>query len=734
MLKESHFRQTHINLEKALLPKLWKVLKSGGAGCAETSYPHLLPLVSKLDRSILNDKIFHFYQNFFEHMATGLTARVAHAASSRADISAIATAYFECMQYVFIQLQGFPEELFTAAESNLSDFCMKLAQTHISGTIEFLLTNENVPNGKFVLARIALLIRFWRENSREVELYQKLVSQFWTEFYATVEKAFAVERSDKQTRANLELIFDFVQRLNSKASPQSTESCKVKFSEPIDEGEEEVEEDGDDEEEKQAEEPKQEVKASPEKLEDIQIIEFAIKLCRLYMKRTSETTNVIFIGHLERLLKFFGSAEFFAKLAGSASDVLKLYDKFACWLLVPQLRCENTVDIILMLHQYLPDGEKSSLLNKLIKTPNETVQNWILSRILSYPLSVSADVAQLLKQPLVKELLLKVARAVIKGENTTDNINLLHKCFFQNENGNILIDCDLSQSMVDILVQPLADESEEEVVLDTCASFIAQIMPVICSDPAKKATQVQIFQQLFQLSARSPSRGLSEDTLWEIVTSWQDALSSGDIKADAELVKTCSKIVNKRLRSLVGDVDPSTRPDVESLAEIVSKFVLCSVENLVESEKAVRVEEMLGVLFTESESLRQSAVDEVVQAAAFVELLDGSLNLAPIAQESKPLAASNTTESLQSLLLTTLFAFETVFKLTCVARSSQKASEGAAETSVDDERTEDFCDLDETLLKQWPQRVYEETIAGVRVSVLSNVFVNNFLVNDRAAN
>ncbi len=39
---------TNVNVEKALLPGLWSLLKEGGYGSASIAYPCLLPLVSRL--------------------------------------------------------------------------------------------------------------------------------------------------------------------------------------------------------------------------------------------------------------------------------------------------------------------------------------------------------------------------------------------------------------------------------------------------------------------------------------------------------------------------------------------------------------------------------------------------------------------------------------------------------------------------------------------------------------
>lgn len=708
-------------MEKALLPKLWKMLKNGGGGNAETIYPHLLPLLSKLDRTVLGDKTIPFYLNFFENINIGLTTRVVHSASSRADITAIATAYFECIQFVFIQLHRCPSELFDAAEVQLGELCERIFRTHLIGTIEFFLTNENAMNGKHVLGRLALLVRSWTDNCKDIEVYQDLLKLFWTEVFATIEKSFTTAKGERQTTANLELIFEFVQQLGSQSPTNKTKTAKVKFAA--------VEDAGGTDEVDSVTKTDEEANAKEKCTEPLQ--ELAVSVCRLYMKKVTETTDPVFIVHLEKLLKLYRTEPFFGKLVGgSSNDIAKLYDKFASWLLVPQLRSENTVDIILMLYPYLDATEKTKLLTKLIKFPNETVQYWTLSRILSHPLCTSPDILRLLSHSTVHEMLLKTAKNVVAGKNVTDSVNLLHKCFFQTENGDILIDCLTSAGIVEILSQSLTDTTADEHILDTCASFLAQIMPVICSDPNKKELQIKMFVRLFRLSVNREISAhlISEDTLWEVVTSWQDALSSKDIELDDNLIGICSDIVQDGLDQFTQN-DRSALADIESLAEIVSKLILCSIECCESEAKTGQATKIIDNLFGKCEKAYRSIVNDVQHACTFIELISDRFGASKLGDEAS-ITEGEIGERIRSMIHLTIYKFETIFKITCNVKKCQQAdvaTEPAA--STDDEHTEDYCDLDETLLKQWPDRLYDDALDAIYAATLCNTLVENSLVS-----
>lgn len=710
-------------MEKALLPKLWKILKNGGGGSAETIYPHLLPFLSKLDVSVLGDKIIPFYLNFFENINAGLRSRVLHQASSRADITAIATAYYECIQFVFIQLRNGSTDAF-GSEFNLTEFCLTVLREHLIGVIAFFLENgNNAFNGKCVLGRLIVLVQFWSNTCGDNELYKTVLDCFWSELFGVIEKSFAKEKNDQQTAANLNLIFDFVQLARNQSMNVKPKSAKVKFNIEAEQQSDQI--DG-----------VAEI-VSPTKIGhcETELNQLVANLCKLYMTKISITMNSVFVEHLENLFKQFGNEAFFKKISTSSNDITKLYDKFASWLLIPQLRSENIVDIVLMLYPHLQVSEKSKLLNKLVKFPNEIVQNWVLSRILSHPLCIEADIIQLLSQPIVTELLTKSAQAVING-NATDNINLLHKCFFQNEIGDILIDRKTCEAIFEILSEPLDDATADSSTLDTCASFLAQILPAICSDEKKKDLQINLFVKLFRLSVNKEiSSNLSEDTLWEVMTSWQDALSSNDIQLNESLLDVCSTVINKNLLVAISDQDVAVE-SLENISEIVSKLILCSIECYEEEDAAKYqcADNIIKNIFKKCNEAYELHLDVATQSCTFVELINGKQNSSAVDNLNSEIFSVNTYESVSALFKLAVFKFLAIFKITCNVKKRQKSNDtepndvSNESTNTDDEHTEDFCDLDETLIKQWSNQVYEETLNGIYVATLAQFLLDNFTV------
>lgn len=108
------------------------------------------------------------------------------------------------------------------------------------------------------------------------------------------------------------------------------------------------------------------------------------------------------------------------------------------------------------------------------------------------------DITKLLTLNEVTDHLIDCARAVSNGV-LKENLIILHKCFFQTESGDILIDTRTCERIVDIMCEPLNDPSKVNA-LDSCGSFLAQIMPVICSDEKKKHLQCKIFIIMFEFS------------------------------------------------------------------------------------------------------------------------------------------------------------------------------------------------------------------------------------------
>lgn len=726
-----YFRPNYINLEKALLPKLWKILKSGGAGSAETIYPHFLPLLSKLNRGILGEKVLAFYSNFFEYLNVGLRARLAYQANSRSDITAISNAYYECLQYIVIQVQAFPSDAFDDG-TDASQFSLNLLQEHVINVISYLLANAESNNGKYVLIRMVELIQFWNQTRDTNPIYNALLTHFWGELYSTIENSFGKTDEDQCLRQKLDLIHDLVQSLRL-GSVNKIKSSKVKFE--IDSA-----------------------TAASDHVDGItkkgtneattffknEINELIVKLCKFYMKKTSDSVSDHFVRPLENLFAEFGnSAEFFAQLCGSSADIPKLYDKFASWLLLKEIRSEGVLDITLKLYPHLDATEKTRLLNKLVKFPNESVKNWTLSRLLSHPLCTEAEVLRLLSQPIVTAQIIKNAQELTTG-HVTEAINLMHKCFFQTENGDILIDNKTCESIIEILCNALADQNISDNTLDTCVSFLSQVMPVICGDEQKGIIRDKMFVKLFALCVdKGRLAMLNEDTLWEVVTSWQDALSSNDIKLTDELLETCAEIIRDSLDAAIQDQN-ITINHIESISEILSKLILCSIERFDDDDeqKYQNADKIIESVFSKVNAQYKEYLNGCLEACTFIELLNGHITAVPtiLPYVNNDLGVLDVYKNANALLKLATFKFRAIFKITCTVPKSRKNSESEhehedgnedieTEKPLDaEEHTEDFFDLNESLMKKWSDKIYDEIHGAIYLGGLFNSFLENFNV------
>lgn len=90
----------YVNMRKAVLPKLWSVLRNGGSGCASTIYPHLLPLLSHLPPEVKSQDEA-FCREFFNNFREGLSCK--RVSQSISENTAILKSFMECLRYSIAQ-------------------------------------------------------------------------------------------------------------------------------------------------------------------------------------------------------------------------------------------------------------------------------------------------------------------------------------------------------------------------------------------------------------------------------------------------------------------------------------------------------------------------------------------------------------------------------------------------------------------------------------------------------
>lgn len=694
----------HINISKMFLPKLWKILRT----CLYPSiiFPNLLPLLSKFNKTIMpDDQLQTFYLKFFENINEGLRS----VQLSKSDLNVVTSTYFEILQYTMIQIINDAEQ--TEDEKLIK--VNNLIDDHIIAVIYWCINTESV-FGKIVFNRISEIIKFWSKNVTTNEFYRKIFDRFWVELYQVLDGSL-------ETSSNLQQIsnghIELIKNLKTSSQPKSV---KIKVeSDPI---------------------VKPDITEITEKMKDISFEEplsnLVYKLCFSYVVKINSTLDKSLVENLDIMIKEYQSKELFKYLASNQEDrnICSLYDTFAEWLQCDDLKCEAVIEIILALYKYLEPSEKIDLLNRWIRIP-QIQKSWLIMRALSYPLCCDAGITKFLKMKEVTDYLSECAMQVSRGVYK-DNLIILQKCFFQTENGDILIDNKTCGNIVEIICNTLNDENKVNQI-DQCASFLAQIFSTICSDSQKKDIQLRIFLSLFDFSiTKEISENVSEDTMWEISTAWQDALSSGDLEMNDELLGYCSRVVDKKLYNMTM-IDASIQ-DVERTAELVSKLVMCSNEDKQGIEREEAVNSMLKKLLSQENSNGKY----LESLCTSIQSIRGEYTYAlrtNIIFENDVMF----NDVLDVELKYNIFKLNVILMLSCNIKKKAMQENVRDEDSEneddeiefselkkkmevqEEEITEDYCDLNENLLKEWKGIIMESFL---EISV-SNSVLSTFLTH-----
>ncbi|XP_063699534.1 E3 ubiquitin-protein ligase listerin [Culicoides brevitarsis] len=675
-----------VSREKVFLPKLFKLLKNGGNGNAVAIYPHLLPLVSQLNPEFLGD-MTEFYRNFFISIKEGMQT----IAGTKSELVAVIIGYYESLKFVFIQL----------AKDENHQFAQELMDDHVIAVIYWGINAEQSYVPKQLFSHVASLIAYWNEKS---DFYGKILNRFWSETFLVLKSTLESHKNiEKITAAHLELVLAL-----RNCNGTSRQKANVKFAGPADEVDAVSVDHG----------------VSQTSTFDADLRLLIQKLCAVYVENAESSRNSVYVLKLERLIKDFPSATTFEALAGD-KNLLFVFDTFKNWLLDENLRSESVVELILMLMKQVQSEEKSEILEKIAKIQVSEVQSWVLLRLLSHPLCQEPCVGPILELPEVQKHLISCAKAVVAND-TLDNLNLLHKCFFQNESGEILINVATCEAIVDTINE--AFDSTDKSSLDTCASFIAQIMPVICSDEKKLALQHRTFMKLFAFSVKSVvCDDLSEDTLWEVTTAWQDSLSSDDIKLTNDLLEQCASIVEAQITE-------ETEPEgFERVAELCSKLINCSTEDLHEEEKISAVTNTFKALLKPNETDFKANLLKFVELSVYLEALNASILREDLTFPLiKSLQTENCPKLLSEMTKQAMFKACLLFKLTCSTKKRRNTtsmcdagSDDAMDVDQDDdeELTEDYVNIDEGLLKDWSDGLYEEAMDVIKAATVGDVLV-----------
>lgn len=326
----------------------------------------------------------------------------------------------------------------------------------------------------------------------------------------------------------------------------------------------------------------------------------------------------------------------------------------------------------------------------------------------------------MLSQPEAIDLVINVANEAI-CENSKNCFNLLRKCFFQTDSGDIPINSKAVDSILEIVSRPLISDNKMEHLMDSCGSFIAQIMPVICSgENSSPHVQREIFLKLFKFSIEhSPDDFISEDTLWEISTCWQDTLSSKDILTDTKLLQCCKAVVENCLQK-----ENLTFESIDSIAGAITQFVICSTEHITEEENCFQ---QIDITINEFLRHNEDTLRKINKTQELCLFLEGLQAKVVVDEElhSDCMKHTETIQAYHQVLLNSCI----LYKLICKPGIGQIHSSYENLDNEDNDQCSD--DAIKNAAKPWSDTLYNETLRCIGMASVADAFLDiNLQVSD----
>ncbi|CAG9858317.1 unnamed protein product [Phyllotreta striolata] len=511
---------TYINIEKLFLPKLWKILKQGGQGNASVIYPSLLPLISYLPPTI-EETVPQFYSLFFENLWLG--SKQKSTVASRSESVAVATAFVECLQYIILKKQ-----------SDLP-FCKTLIKTHLLASIEWCLLEDST-NYKSLFNQIASLIQHWSRNLDSDGL--KACLEFFLEnvldlFRDTLFNVKEIPCFDVESFAVKQL--DFMQSL--KCISKSKKQYKVKFCTDSESSSKQKPEVGN-------------VINDKNYLDRLNI--FAYNVSELYVQYTTEKKSNILIKHLYSLVINFDTECFFLAMSerlkskNPDSTLADIYSNvLQPWLNTQELCCKHVVSLIFLLFEFLQTEDKSAILNTFLKVPSDECLSWCISEALSHPHNKNPLVKEWLRSERISKFIISITDLIIV-DGCPPELGVLFKLsLVEDENGEILLHKEAVLSIVSKLTLAIENYTDHTITADTCTSQAAYISAIIYTENLLLTYKDTLLLALFRLSCNPEidNEIVSQETMYEVTTSWQDALTllTKNLSKE-ESLSLCSKL------------------------------------------------------------------------------------------------------------------------------------------------------------------------------------------------
>lgn len=586
-----------VSVDKLVLPKLWRVLRSGGQCCASIVYPNLLPFVSQFPKFSVNTD--QLYVNFFDNMRQGFSVKSVQV--SRSEMQAVVTSFVECLRYSIV------------VNAENVDLCIRLFKEQLVPVVESCMTENTVTMKQLLFSEVTHLLRYWSKNraNETYKSYVPLIRQFWIELRLLFDKLIDVPWESAVSHtvdAQIELL------LTLKHAPDcSRKKLKVKFSSP------------DDVVAKQPEISVNKVDADP--LFNAELCEFVNALCAIYFNKINDRQSTVYIEPLNKVMKHFASRKLFVALSTSFQsnkDFFEFYDESLKPLLLTNPESMGQiVELIFYFITYINDTEKDKVLKSLVELNDISITRSVIYSSLSKCNRNDRVIKEWYTQADVTKLLVDVAREIVSPEHDDPqkNQSLILLAFETSDTGDALINEEAANEIVSILCDSLS--GTDEACPMQLIEFITKLMTLIWSHKRTISSAVQILETLFELCTRGHDDGDSASAV-AVCDSWKEGLvKSSQMLSRSEfndLIKRCALIIWSKV------YNAHTAHIKDTLVDLATDVLEVIINN--DDTRSDYVEETILLFLTASDIKLWTA--EATTVAIYGEITTGNLYLSSL--------------------------------------------------------------------------------------------------------
>jgi len=590
-----------VNIDKLVLPKLWRILRFGGQCCASTVYPNLLPFVSQFPKLGVN--IDDLYINFFDNMRQGFSIKSVQ--MSRSETSAIITSFAECLRYsILINAENI-------------DLCIRLLKEQLMPIIETCMTGS-MATRQFCFIEITHLIRYWSKNrtNEGYKSYIPIIQQFWIELHLLFDNLINVSQENYEMSQNIDIKNSQIEfLLTLKNAPDRTrKKLKVKFS------------NADNSVKRQSEIKVTDV--NTDIVFNAEFCQFINVLCTSYFNKINHQRSIDYISQLNKLTKHFESKELFIALSKSLEvdkNFFEFYDKSLKYLLLQNSETmEQILELIFYFIAYINDAEKDKVLKSLIELNDIMIIRNVIQCSLSKCNRNDRVIKKWYTQANVNKLLIDVAKEIASFEcnNLEKNQDLILLAFETSEMGELLISKEGAIEIVSILCDSLNDT--HDICSMQFVTFITKLMTLIWNHEPIISSAVKILETLFELCTREHS-DLIANTL-------RNNCKNGLIKSNQVLsnfefndfIKKCAVIIWSKIYNTYTDHIKDT---LIHLATDVLEVIINDNDDV----KSHCNEETILLFLTTSDI--KSWIADATDIAIYGEMITGNLHILNMKQD-----------------------------------------------------------------------------------------------------